>query len=1536
MAFIFPGDLQVGGDLNLATGSNIVLPSGSDIVLGEGANIQGQGDLDGNFSGSFTGSFTGSFGGLFLGGVISSSVQISTLGFSTESADMTEVDNRLDALEAATSSFLTTTGSNPELISSASHAEFAFTASHALGVPFNVISDLPDDLVSSSQQIEDFGFVRTTGSDPNLVQSASHAEFAFTASHALGVPFNVISDLPDNLVSSSQQVEDFGFIKSTGSNPNLVASSSHAEFAETASHALSVPFNVISDLPADLVSSSQQIEDFGFITASVSGGIDYDDVANKPTLVSGSQQIIDLGFVQTTGSDPNLVQSASHAEFAFTASHALGVPFNVISDLPTNLVSSSQQVEDFGFIKSTGSDPNLVQSASHAEFAFTASHALGVPFNVISDLPDNLVSSSQQVEDFGFVKTTGSNPNLVQSSSHAEFAVTASYALTASRLDSFTNVRTTNGQHALLMTRATSSGDQDNGEIGFAGTNTSLGSLKFNPNRGGNNDAAELTIGAVGVKGILDLDRIDMNANLIIDDGRIDLLGVSNGGYIRFSNVTLPNALVNQGTLIRNGGLLKFSSGSQFYDIFFQESQIDIGQTTGNISGSRVVGDIQASSVDYDNVLNKPTLFSSSAQIDSIDSASFATTASFAVMAGAVDFEYVDNLPDNLLSSSQQVEDLGFVKTTGSNPNLVQSSSHAEFAFTASHALSVPFNTISDLPDNLVSASSQITLADTTGNISGSRVIGDIAASSVDYDNVNNKPTLFSASNQVQANDLSGFVHYSGVTFTTSGHVSGSSQIDLSQATGTAANATSASYASNAESISFDNVTSKPALVSGSSQVVNLIDGQDINVGEITATSINTAIVTSSVLLTTGSNIFGDESTDTHEFTGSVSIKGDFAVEGLTFISSSQQITDFGFVKTTGSNPNLVQSSSHAEFANSASMAMAVDFDAITGLPDNLVSSSAQVTLINTAGNISASRIVGSISADTVDVVSSNYDSYQNLVYVDGTGNSKALKADSGITYNSSLDILKVSMLEGTAHTASYVDYGNIQNLPNLISGSSQITLADTIGNISGSRVVGDIQASSVDYANVNNKPALISSSAQIVSSLSDQDLTVDKLVIGNTEDEPLTLNKPTTGNSHPVKMLGHRLQLETRTNRNVVIGENAACAQFDYISDSVIIGNRAGCNMHQDSCDSIIIGSNAAGLSGVQTYCDAIVMGYFAAADASVTRGIHMGHQSGYGVTGEGNVFIGNFAGTNQGDGDSSIAIGNYAGRYGGQGCNIYIGQCAGPANACNSTETNKLYINNSYSCYPLIGGDFSANTVTVSGSFDVVGGTITGKHTGGIVSSSAQIDLSSATGTAANATSASFATTASFAVMAGAVDFTYVENLPDNLLSSSAQVGALSNVTISQDRTYNASLTFTGSRYIRYTDNGNTGRYAMHFDGNNNVIKFQNRAANGNLEFYANGATAGSGGEAQVADFTSTQAHFYLPISGSSITASIDASNIDGTVVNATSASIATTSSYVDMDDIDFSALTHYDDDTAAAAGGVPVGKLYRNGNFIQVRLS
>jgi hypothetical protein len=53
------------------------------------------------------------------------------------------------------------------------------------------------------------------------------------------------------------------------------------------------------------------------------------------------------------------------------------------------------------------------------------------------------------------------------------------------------------------------------------------------------------------------------------------------------------------------------------------------------------------------------------------------------------------------------------------------------------------------LPDGVISSSAQIVLSDTTGSLSGSRVVGDIAASSVNYEDIIGLPTLVSGSTQV-------------------------------------------------------------------------------------------------------------------------------------------------------------------------------------------------------------------------------------------------------------------------------------------------------------------------------------------------------------------------------------------------------------------------------------------------------------------------------------------------------------------------------------------------------------------------------------------------------------------------------------------------------------------------------------------------------------------------------------------------------------------------------------------------------------------
>jgi hypothetical protein len=53
------------------------------------------------------------------------------------------------------------------------------------------------------------------------------------------------------------------------------------------------------------------------------------------------------------------------------------------------------------------------------------------------------------------------------------------------------------------------------------------------------------------------------------------------------------------------------------------------------------------------------------------------------------------------------------------------------------------------LPEGVISSSAQVILSDTTGSLTGSRVVGGTQASSIEYGNILNKPTLVSGSSQV-------------------------------------------------------------------------------------------------------------------------------------------------------------------------------------------------------------------------------------------------------------------------------------------------------------------------------------------------------------------------------------------------------------------------------------------------------------------------------------------------------------------------------------------------------------------------------------------------------------------------------------------------------------------------------------------------------------------------------------------------------------------------------------------------------------------
>jgi hypothetical protein len=179
-----------------------------------------------------------------------------------------------------------------------------------------------------------------------------------------------------------------------------------------------------------------------------------------------------------------------------------------------------------------------------------------------------------------------------------------------------------------------------------------------------------------------------------------------------------------------------------------------------------------------------------------------------------------------------------------------------------------------------------------TGNISSTTLIvtGGItgtatSASYVEYSNVANKPALISGSSQVS---------YTGLSNIPAGIVSGSTQV------------------------SFNGITDKPALVSSSAQIVgynifattgsNQFNGSQAVTGSLTVTgqvvaqTLNVQQVTSSIVYSSGSNIFGNSLGNTQQFTGSVSVTG-----SLTVVTAGTELQ----VTSTGVNLGNALTDSH-------------------------------------------------------------------------------------------------------------------------------------------------------------------------------------------------------------------------------------------------------------------------------------------------------------------------------------------------------------------------------------------------------------------------------------------------------------------------------------------------------------------------------------------------------------------------------------------------------------------------------------------------
>jgi len=99
--------------------------------------------------------------------------------------------------------------------------------------------------------------------------------------------------------------------------------------------------------------------------------------------------------------------------------------------------------------------------------------------------------------------------------------------------------------------------------------------------------------------------------------------------------------------------------------------------------------------------------------------------------------------------------------------------------------------------------------------------------------------------------------------------------------------ATSASYSATATSASYALNTTSASYAASSSYASNFnVSGNLVVGGDITATTIHVQTITSSIIFSSGSNIFGDATNDTQTLIGTVSVSGSFNITGSATINN--------------------------------------------------------------------------------------------------------------------------------------------------------------------------------------------------------------------------------------------------------------------------------------------------------------------------------------------------------------------------------------------------------------------------------------------------------------------------------------------------------------------------------------------------------------------------------------------------------------------------------------------------------------------------
>ena len=556
-------------------------------------------------------------------------------------------------------------------------------------------------IISGSGQIEDLGFISSgTNIGPlNIFTASYYEDSASFETRILAISASSGDTTPQGTVSSSQQITDLGFIQSSTIDSLFIA----------------------DRLPIDILSSSEQLGQLIAInggtnvtvtsgsgdqlsieissTGGGGGGVEYDseyEIVSQSNITDESNARLSGMLIrandETTfanfsasvaagagggGGSTDYISNVSNTIAHTISFTGVGSAFNGSINLPDGIVSSSTQIEDLGF---AGGGENIIVSGLQAytqslkSVAIISGSQQITDFGFVSEssttIPQGTISGSQQITDLGFLSSSADLTGITSSAGvvladadNTGFDTSfvgenpSNLYYTDARVETHLGViGLLTGSQGLASGSVTSSAQINYGEIRnipkFWGDGVTISS-------GSSGDTANYIqiTSAGGGSGTLSSEFYSFTAsyelekvNFITGSSQIEALGFDpNAG-----DVSSLNAWTGSGG--------QFGIFSQ--SVVNQIENLETGSLTDDFN-SLLEKDLFSGSaqVNYAQIPDIPDFVAGPGIVIAISGSSFGQTFEISSSAASGDFTTLTGVPEGLVSSSTQIENLGFATT---------------------------------------------------------------------------------------------------------------------------------------------------------------------------------------------------------------------------------------------------------------------------------------------------------------------------------------------------------------------------------------------------------------------------------------------------------------------------------------------------------------------------------------------------------------------------------------------------------------------------------------------------------------------------------------------------------------------------------------------------------------------------------------------------------------------------------------------------------------------------------------------------------